>query len=77
MTTMGKIGVLVVPSDTYGVGHFRSVNPHTYLDSLYGDEFDVEIDYNPNWSDLQRFNKYHIVIESKKIGRIPHYRYQS
>ena len=67
MTIMGKIGVLVVPSDTFGVGHFRSVNPHTYLDSLYGDEFDVEIDYNPNWSDLQRFNKYHIIHVHKGL----------
>ena len=38
-----KIKVLVVPSDKFGVGFYRSVNPHSYLDKLYGDEFDVEI----------------------------------
>lgn len=64
---MGKINVLVVPSDTYGVGSFRSVNPHTYLDNLYGDEFEVEIDYNPNWMDLHRFDKYHIIHVHKGL----------
>lgn len=64
---MGKINVLVVPSDTFGVGSFRSVNPHTYLDNLYGDEFEVEIDYNPNWMDLHRFDKYHIIHVHKGL----------
>jgi glycosyltransferase involved in cell wall biosynthesis len=64
---MGKINVLVVPSDTYGVGSFRSVNPHTYLDNLYGDEFEVEIDYSPNWMDLHRFDKYHIIHVHKGL----------
>ena len=44
-----KIKVLVVPSDVYGVGLYRSVSPHTQLDKIYGDEFDVEINYNPPW----------------------------
>ena len=64
---MGKINVLVVPSDTFGVGSFRSVNPHTYLDKLYGDEFEVEIDYHPNWGDLKRFDKYHIIHVHKGL----------
>lgn len=62
-----KIKVLVVPSDTFGVGHFRSVSPHTWLDKMYGDEFDVEIDYHPDWSDLSRFDKYHIVHVHKGL----------
>ena len=39
MTNMRKINVLVVPSDTFGVGIYRSVSPHTQLDKLYGEEF--------------------------------------
>ena len=62
-----KIKVLVVPSDTFGVGHFRSVSPHTWLDKMYGDEFDVEIDYHPDWADLSRFDKYHIVHVHKGL----------
>lgn len=56
-----KIKVLVVPSDTFGVGLYRSVSPHTQLDKLYGDEFDVEINYRPNWADHSFFDKYDIV----------------
>ena len=56
-----KIKVLVVPSDTFGVGLYRSVSPHTQLDKLYGDEFDVEINYNPPWSNHEFFDKYDII----------------
>jgi len=58
---MEKINILVVPSDTFGVGHFRSVNPHVWVDKLYGDEFNVEINYHPDWTNLSSFDKYHIV----------------
>lgn len=56
-----KIKVLVVPSDVYGVGLYRSVSPHTQLDKLYGDEFDVEINYNPPWPNHEFFDKYDII----------------
>ncbi len=42
-----KINVLVVPSDKFGVGLYRSVSPHTMLNTMYGNEFDVEIEYDP------------------------------
>lgn len=56
-----KINVLVVPSDRFGVGFYRSVNPHSYLDKLYGNEFEVEINYTPNYEDLESFKKYDII----------------
>ena len=56
-----KIKVLVVPSDKFGVGHYRSVSPHSFLDKLYGDEFDVEINYTPNYLDLESFKVYNII----------------
>lgn len=58
---MGKIKVLVVPSDTFGVGLYRSVSPHTQLDKMFGDEFDVEINYSPDWANHEFFNKYDII----------------
>ena len=61
MTENRKIKVLVVPSDHFGVGFYRSVQPHVKLDEMYGDEFDVDIEYNPNWFDLQSFDKYDII----------------
>ena len=56
-----KIKVLVVPSDHFGVGLYRSVSPHVKLNDLYGEDFDIEINYNPNWSDFQSFDKYDII----------------
>lgn len=56
-----KINVLVVPSDTFGVGLYRSVSPHTQLDKMYGDEFEVEINYHPNWEDHGSFDKFDII----------------
>ena len=39
----------------------RSLNPHIQLDKLYGDKFNVEINYSPNWADLASFDKYDII----------------
>lgn len=64
---MRKINVLVVPSDTFGVGLYRSVSPHRQLEKLYGDEFDVEINYQPRWCDLEFFNKYDIIHFHKGV----------
>ena len=47
-----KIKVLVVPSDTTGVGKFRSINPHVKLEEYYSDEFSIDIDYQPNINDV-------------------------
>ena len=56
-----KIKVLVVPSDTHGVGLYRSVSPHTQLDRLYGEEFEVDINMQPNWTDHDFLDKYDII----------------
>ena len=62
-----KINVLVVPSDKFGVGLYRSVSPHTQLDKLFGDEFNVEINYQPNWQNLSSFDKYDIIHVHKGL----------
>ena len=49
---MSKIKVLVVPSDRTGVGKFRSVDPHIFLQNLYGEDFHVDIIYEPNYDDM-------------------------
>ena len=64
-----KINVLVIPSDHAGCGLYRSVSPHTKLQELYGEEFDVEINYEPNWLDLESFNKYDIIHIHKGLYR--------
>jgi len=57
----GKIKVLVVPSDKYGVGLYRSVSPHTQLERLYPDKFDIDIEYTPNYRDHASFDKYDLI----------------
>lgn len=48
---MHKIKVLVIPSDREGVGYFRSIKPHTYLQEKYADEFDIHIEFDPSLVD--------------------------
>ena len=66
---MSKINVLVLPSDRTGVGKFRSVDPHVYLQNNYSDEFHVDIDYEPKMNDDNYWKKYQIVHFHRVIGR--------
>lgn len=66
---MSKINVLVVPSDRTGVGKFRSVDPHIFLQNLYGEEFHVDIDYEPPMDKLEYWTKYQIVAFHRSIGQ--------
>ena len=56
-----RIKVLCVPSDTGGCGLHRSLVPHLKLDELYGNEFDVTIEYNPDWRDLNFIGSFDII----------------
>lgn len=64
-----KINVLVLPSDTTGVGKFRSVDPHVFLQNMYPDDFHVDIDYQPNMNDKNYWSKYQIVHVHRNIGQ--------
>jgi glycosyltransferase involved in cell wall biosynthesis len=65
---MQKINVLVVPSDRSGVGKFRSVDPHIFLQNQYPEEFHVDIVYEPSYDDLNFWTKYQIVAFHRSIG---------
>lgn len=65
---MPKINVLVVPSDRTGVGKFRSVDPHIFLQNLYPDDFHVDIIYEIPLHDLEFFKKYQIVALHRSLG---------
>jgi glycosyltransferase involved in cell wall biosynthesis len=66
---MSKINVLVLPSDRTGVGKFRSVDPHIHLQKMYGDDFHVDIDYEPKLNDDNFWKKYQIVHFHRVIGQ--------
>jgi glycosyltransferase involved in cell wall biosynthesis len=66
---MEKINVLVLPSDRSGVGKFRSVDPHIFLQNQFPDEFHVDIDYNPQINNPEYWKKYQIVHIHRNIGQ--------
>ena len=66
---MEKINVLVLPSDTSGVGKFRSVDPHVKLQNLYPNDFHVDIDYTPKIQDDNYWKKYQIIHFHRTIGQ--------
>jgi glycosyltransferase involved in cell wall biosynthesis len=65
---MPKINVLVVPSDRTGVGKFRSVDPHIFLQNLYPDDFHVDITYDVPLHDIEFFKKYQIIALHRSLG---------
>jgi len=65
---MSKIKVLVVPSDRSGVGKFRSVDPHIFLQNQYPDDFHVDIVYEPPYDDVNFWTDYQIVAFHRSIG---------
>ena len=67
---MSKINVLVLPSDTSGVGRYRSVDPHIKLQNLYPEDFHVDIDYQPKLNDINYWRKYQIVHFHRSFGQI-------
>lgn len=66
---MSKIKVLVLPSDTTGVGKFRSVDPHVMLQNMYPNDFHVDINYNPPINDVNFWKQYQIVHAHRNIGQ--------
>jgi glycosyltransferase involved in cell wall biosynthesis len=65
---MSKIKVLVLPSDRSGVSKFRSVDPHIALQTQYGDDFHIDIDYEPRINDPRYWSQYQIVHIHRNVG---------
>lgn len=63
-----KYKILVLPSDRTGVSKFRSVDPHTYLQNMYPDEFWIDIVYEPPYHDDEWWKKYDLVHYHRSIG---------
>ena len=65
-----KIRMLVIPSDTTGVGKFRSVDPHTYIQEHYSDEFDIDIVYSLPKDDLDKYlMQYDLIHIHKQLDK--------
>jgi glycosyltransferase involved in cell wall biosynthesis len=64
-----KIKVLVLPSDRTGVGKFRSVDPHVFLQKLYPEDFHVDIVFEIDFNDVNFWKQYQIVHFHRSIGQ--------
>jgi glycosyltransferase involved in cell wall biosynthesis len=65
---MSKINVLVVPSDKTGVGKFRSVDPHVFLQNLYPDDFHVDIIYDVPMNNMEFWKNYQIIAFHRSLS---------
>ena len=66
---MSKIRVLVLPSDRTGVGKFRSVEPHIFLQNQNPNDFHVDIDYDPKINDDDFWKSYDMVHFHRTITK--------
>lgn len=65
---MNKIKILVVPSDRTGVSYFRSTKPHITLETMFPDEFHVDIEYEPKIDDDNWLKQYDIIHYHRTFG---------
>ena len=67
-----KIKILVVPSDASGVGYYRSIWPHEYIQENYSSTFDIDIVYLRDFpqNDLVGFlQQYDIISFHKSLDK--------
>jgi glycosyltransferase involved in cell wall biosynthesis len=60
-----QIKILSVPPDAYGVGKYRCIDPHVYLNNNFTEDFFVDIVFDN--VDATDFSKYHIVQFNKHL----------
>ena len=65
---MSKIKLLVIPSDKTGVGKFRSLDPHIFLQNMYPEDFHIDILYDVDMNDDAFWKNYQIVHFHRTIG---------
>lgn len=63
-----KTRILVLASDRTGCSKFRSLDPHVKLESLYPDEFRVDIDYKPDIDNEEFLKQYQIIHFHRTFG---------
>lgn len=65
---MSKINILVICIDTVGgVGFYRCLQPHCYIQNNYSDDFNITIETNPDFNNIEKFGMYDIVFFHKGV----------
>ena len=55
------INVLVAPTDKWACNLYRCSGPHKKLEELFPDQFNIDIKYDIDWSEIMSDNKYDII----------------
>jgi len=63
-----RIKILMIPSDTQGVGHFRTIWPAQSIEKHFNDEIEVEINHQPNFENIDYFKDFDIIHFHRHIG---------
>lgn len=58
----------MIPSDTQGVGHFRTIWPALSIEKNFNDEVEVEINHQPNFENVDYFKEFDIIHFHRHIG---------
>ena len=63
-----KIKVLMVPSDTQGVGHFRNIWAAQSMQKNFSEEFEVDINHEVRFNDYNLLSQYDIIHFHRQFG---------
>jgi glycosyltransferase involved in cell wall biosynthesis len=63
-----KPRILLVPSDTQGVGHFRSIWPAQSLQKNFSDQIDIDLAHEVKFNDFNELSKYDIIHFHRNFG---------
>lgn len=63
-----KIKILMQPSDTQGVGHFRTIWPAQSIQKYHSDDFEVEIGTTTNFDDIEHLSQFDIIHFHRQMG---------
>lgn len=58
---MSKIKILFSTNDNAGVGYYRTIVPAKNLQKFYGDDFEITINKNVNWLDINYLKDFNII----------------
>lgn len=68
---MSKIKVLAIPSDEFGVGKYRIIDPYNFIKTNYSEDFDVDVVTEVPMSD-NFFKNYNVVVFHSFIHKTNH-----
>ena len=64
---MKQINILCIPPDLSGTGYFRFIEPHLEICKQFKDEFHIDINLSPEWTNKTYLSKFQIIFGSTRM----------